>query len=381
MLLWPFAQEPPGAPASGAGASTPTDAEVLTDETQSEDVGAEVTRVLMNLLPWGISILLHVGVIMLSIFVVWTTVGRAGDTEEAVIPITSLSERPEFKLNTKLPPVETTRVGRGVTASSGFAGLVKPPPGMVVDVSPGGSGQGQGWGPGKGPGVGWGKAKGGGSGLIGIGGGAGGGGGSGSGTPYGLRTGGGTPGGLFGLKNRDQARRIVYVIDASGSLIDTLPFVLEELRRSINGLTPAQQFDVFFFQNDRVIEVPPPGWKAGTPELRDKVNAWCNPKAGNIAPQGITNPVKAIREALRMNPQVVYLLSDNITGRGQYELSQATLLDEIKRANTANAKFNTIQFLYPDLLTAFGMEPTMKLIAQQTGGVYKFVDASELGLR
>ena len=76
---------------------------------------------------------------------------------------------------------------------------------------------------------------------------------------------------------------------------------------------------------------------------------------------------------MRYKPQLIFLLSDNITGQGQYELNQQRLLDEIKGANTSNTKINTIQFLYPDPLARIGFKPTMQQISEQTGGIYKFI--------
>jgi len=375
MFLWQFANEsakvPPTPPAAAA---------VPVEEPGDDNGNQEVTRILLMVLPWGVSLLLHAGVFMLVFFVGWAAIQKSVE-DEVVIPSSGLTERNEFKLTTNLPTVTEEKVGRGVTADSGFQGVVKPPPAGEVNVGPGGGGVGESWGPGTGSGVGWGKGKGGGSGLIGIGGGSGGGGGSGKGTPYGLRQGGGKMG-MFGLKKGSGVKRIIYVIDASGSLIDSMPFVLDELRRSINDLKDDQSFSVFFFQDEKVIEAPPPGWKKALEDVKRRTNEWCDPRAGNIAPQGVTSPRLAIKAALALNPEVVYVLSDNITGRGQFELSQRTVLEEIEKANkTAKAKINTIQFLYPDQLASYGMEPTLKLISQKTGGVYKYVDAGELGLR
>ncbi len=177
------------------------------------------------------------------------------------------------------------------------------------------------------------------------------------------------------------ARRIAYIVDASGSLIDTLDFVLQELRRSISQLSDQQQFTVIFFQADQVIEAPPTGWKRADGRHKQQVVAWMSPEAGNIRAMGGTSPVPAIRQALRYRPELVFLLSDNITGRGRYEVNQAKLLSELAELNNSNTKFNTIQFLYPDPLADKGMRGTLELIAEQTGGVYRFVSGRELDIR
>lgn len=160
-----------------------------------------------------------------------------------------------------------------------------------------------------------------------------------------------------------------------------MPFVINEIKRSVSELADQQSFTVIFFQGDDVIEVPPKGLKKATSDIKQQVINWVDMSSGNIVPHGSSNPVKAIARALRYKPQLVFLLSDNITGRGQYEMNQKRLLDEIKKANTAHTKINTIQFLYPDLLSAVGLKPTMELISDSTGGIYKFVDGRELGIQ
>jgi hypothetical protein len=203
--------------------------------------------------------------------------------------------------------------------------------------------------------------------------------------PFGSSTGSGTGEGPFRSSfggTGGNARLIVYVIDASGSLVDTLPFVINELKRSLSELSDLQQFDVFFFQDEQVLEAAGPGWKKASREKKDQVIAWIDPKAGNVAPNGKTSPVKAIQKALGLKPapQLMFILSDNITGRGQYEIDQKTLLAEIDKANTGGTKINAIQFLYPDPLTKYsGFKPTLQLISDKTGGIYKFIDARELG--
>ena len=47
-----------------------------------------------------------------------------------------------------------------------------------------------------------------------------------------------------------EPRRVVYLVDASGSMMDTYPFVIYEVRRSINTLKENQLATVIFFQDD-----------------------------------------------------------------------------------------------------------------------------------
>ncbi|MCZ6836005.1 MAG: hypothetical protein O7G85_09550, partial [Planctomycetota bacterium] len=177
------------------------------------------------------------------------------------------------------------------------------------------------------------------------------------------------------------ARRIVYVIDASGSMIRTLPIVIQELGRSLDNLTREQSFSVIFFQRDEALVVPPEGQLINAlHEEKIRVLEWIDE---NIIPVGTSNPLKALEKALGFEPDAVFLLSENITGGGQWEIDQRDLLALLERLNPIDANLgrrptviNCIQFLDPDPLD------TLKKIAQIHGGPkgYKFLDRQELGL-
>jgi hypothetical protein len=176
------------------------------------------------------------------------------------------------------------------------------------------------------------------------------------------------------------ARKIAYVIDASGSMLDTLPFVVLELKRTINQLGKNHSFTVIFYQGERIFEAGRPGLKVATSSNKQAVFSWMDEHVG--ASQGLSNPIKAIRTALNYKPEVMFLLSDNITGRGIYTVGQNELLAALKQANVGGTKVNTIQFLYPDPMTKVaGMKGSMELISQETGGVYRFLSSRELGIR
>lgn len=177
------------------------------------------------------------------------------------------------------------------------------------------------------------------------------------------------------------AQRIVYIIDASGGMIPYLQIVLQELARSLNGLTEQQSFAVVFFQRNEYLMVPPQrSWIPATISERQRVLSWIE---SNVIPAGRSNPLAAFDVALRMNPDVIFLLSDNITGSGIYEVDQQTMLDQLDKLNpvdrltgTRRTQINCIQFLDPDPLD------TLQKIAQTHGGPrsYKFLSRGELGL-
>lgn len=197
-------------------------------------------------------------------------------------------------------------------------------------------------------------------------------------------------GNVFVQPSGEKPMRVAYVIDASGSLIDTFPFVLDELCRSIRSLERKQQVAIIFYGDDKVTEVPPAGLTRATTQAKARMIDWINGPTSNVVPRGSGNPVAAIQRALQYKPELVYLLSDNITGRGPYAINQAALLKEIKRSNIHGAKINTIQFIYEDRMAMavdssgqmLGAQArTLYKISEQTKGVHRFVRAADLGIR
>ena len=177
------------------------------------------------------------------------------------------------------------------------------------------------------------------------------------------------------------ARRIVYVIDASGSMMRALPVVLQELQRSLERLSPAQSFGLVFFQRNEALVAPPQGRLS--PANRDVIRDRMEWISENVIPEGRSNPLAALQAALDMKPDVIFLLSENITGAGEFEIDQSDLLAFLNDANPRERssgrrrlQINCIQFLDPDPLD------TLKRIADEHGGDrgYKFLDRQELGL-
>jgi len=332
--------DPPAAPTAGGEPA---------DERAS--AGEEVNAVLMGLLPWAISILLHLGLVVLALFALWSTYQIEKD-EEVIVPSVVLNETPGA-------PVQQRTTEKRVQERQTRKRVVKKQSQSESQQSLDSKADTE-------------------TALIGATGMSGG-----SASPFQTSVASGAEFKVQFMGNRGgNARRIAFLIDASGSLIDTLPFVIEELKNSINKLNEKQRFTVIFFQGNQVIEVPPPGFKRATGETKQQVISWIDLSNHNIIPQGKSNPVPALERALRYRPQLIFLLSDNITGSGAYAVDQRRLLNEIEQANKANTKICTIQFLYPDPLSQLGLPGTMELIAEENGGEdgYTFVSDEELGL-
>ena len=317
--------------------------ETETDEQQEDSQRRD--GALAALFPWAVSTLSHVALVLLAVWLVWWTI-TTQTNDEIMVPNMVTLNAPErlqsggktnpFKRKKPVRPIITT-TKTTTESDQKFKKILK-------IVNP----------------------------LIGVSGGS-------TAPAWSGSTGQGNFTGMF-KGPPSGAKRVAFVIDASGSLIDTLPFVITELKKSINNLRDFQKFTVIFFQGDRVIEIPPHGLKPAKPNTKFNAIKWIDPTQGNVVPHGKTNPLDGVKKALSYKPDLLFILSDNITGSGINELDQETVVAEVKKANIGNTQINTIQFLYPDLLTNIGKQPTLKIISNDSGGTYKFVDRRSLGL-
>ncbi len=325
------------------GSNHPTDAggtPERKEETTVRDTAAD-------LMPWLATILLHAGMVLIAVLFVWATLDRT-EVEENVVPVITSDMRPSQSLAmreiSKAEQQQKIR-DRSVTVhykSPDNRRSLDQPIDMAIIRN------------------------------IGL--------GNPASSPFGEGERGLGSDGIFDpRRDGPGARSFVFVIDASGSMIDTLPFVVAELKRTLRSLSDQHTFAVIFYQGDQIIESLGGGLKPATHETVQRTFDWLDGDA--LSPSGLSDPIGAVERGLRLKPQVLYLLSDNITGSGRYEINQDFLLKRIARANIGKTKINTIQFLYPDPLTRIpGMKPTLERISEESDGRYRFLSAKDLGL-
>ncbi|MBT4531235.1 MAG: hypothetical protein HOC27_08515 [Phycisphaerae bacterium] len=179
----------------------------------------------------------------------------------------------------------------------------------------------------------------------------------------------------------EAAKYIVYVVDASGSMLLHLSVVLEELERSLRTLHPKQEFGIIFFQqNDAIIVPPRKQLISATADNIDSAMKWIS-TSGKVIPAGGSNPIRAMKSAMRFKPDVIYLLSENITGAGRYEVPVDELMESLDSINPVDARnglrrvqINCIQYLSEDPMQ------TMRKIADIHGGKdgYTFISRGKV---
>lgn len=323
----------------------------------------EVDDTLRKLMPWAVSFLLHAGIVAVAMVLVWTTFQAEieekppastafVDTPTAPSPLQAAVNEPTEDPNpTSLTTTPDTSPFNAAPApiqpvNMNMAGFNQP----TINRTPGfdrGAGQ---------PGI---------------------------------------PGGPEIIFPPIAATKIVFVIDASGSLIDTFPFVVNEIRQTLHAMGRARaesdrpyEFAVLFFRNGSVVELGgqgtglPRGLKPATPVNIAKALDWLRPGGSSVGPGGKTDPLPAIKLALSYNPQAVVLLSDNITGQGIHALDPEGLIDAVLDARgNRRITIDTVQFLYPDVAESYGRTGTLERLSKETGGQYRFVPADALNLR
>ncbi|MDP7009365.1 MAG: hypothetical protein QGI78_07330 [Phycisphaerales bacterium] len=175
------------------------------------------------------------------------------------------------------------------------------------------------------------------------------------------------------------ARNIVYVVDASGTSMLFFSDVLRSLDRSLRNLDPKQSFAILFFQKNVVIPVPPANkLNAATPHNIEKAFRWIE-TSNKVIPTGRSNPIRALTKAMSLNPDLIFLVSEDIRGTGEYEVHPDRLLSSLESLNPIDSRngrrrvrINCIELLTQD------PTHTMQKIAENHGGIdgYTFVDRS-----
>lgn len=166
------------------------------------------------------------------------------------------------------------------------------------------------------------------------------------------------------------APKVVYLVDASGSLVDSFPFVLSEMNLAIDELTGDKAFTVIFFGSDGVIEVPPVGLKWADTRNKRMVREWVAPDQGNVNAWGRGDLIQALKHALQYSPDELVILTDNLTGRQTSQEAIDELLTRIDALVTGTVeRVHVMQFFDRD------PQKVLKTIAERFHGTYSLIIA------
>lgn len=164
------------------------------------------------------------------------------------------------------------------------------------------------------------------------------------------------------------ARKIVYVCDASGSMIQKLQPLKVELTKAVMGLRPIQGFNLIFFRAESIPQSFSRDLAAAKPEVKAKAFRFLD----DVTASGETNPLPGIKQAFQQKPEIIFLLTD-----GDFPDNDA-VLDEIRQLNKEHkVRINTIAFV-GQADTDVKFKELLQTIAKENGGSYKFVTPDDL---
>jgi len=297
----------------------------------------EMRRTLAKALPWVVSLSLHVVVALVMTFAAMIVI-RNRAPEGQTIPDAFLSDlpggvmrsvqQPEFFHTPKAAPAERRQASRKSNAID--AGRTED---RIELIAAGGGG--------------------------------------GSLSPFSLESGGQSSVKTSFYGSGGNAHNIVYVVDRSGSMIDSFGFVRLEILRSVSRLKTPQRFHVILFASGEPLENPPE--RLVPADFRQKERA--AEFLSNIRPEGKTDPTPALKRAFavlgsssKLPGRLIYLLTD-----GLFQ-DNAKVINAIRKANpSGKVLINT--YLY-------GHRPPkaveiMEQIARENGGSYRYIPADE----
>jgi len=169
------------------------------------------------------------------------------------------------------------------------------------------------------------------------------------------------------------AKKIVYVCDASGSMVGLKFEALKrELEKSVKDLVPIQAFNVIFFNEERAIML-----------TKDLLPANSNNKTQLLSfltaaePRRGSDPIPSLRYAMLQKPDLVYLLTDGDFLRDGQPINEQVVRELRFLNRDRHVKINTIAFPsggdgQDDYLR------TLKQIAEDSGGLFRAVSTSDL---
>jgi len=173
----------------------------------------------------------------------------------------------------------------------------------------------------------------------------------------------------------DKGKRIVYVLDRSGSMIhnDALLVAKQQLIFSLNRLSPKHQFQIIFYDENAYVLKMGAGDKNRLSYATSRNIEKVKVKISAIQPKGGTRHMAALRPALELRPDVIFFLTDADSSLDAGELNEIRLL------NKGKSRIHCIEFGKGPDLTGDGN--FLKRLADMTGGKHTYRDVQKFQKR
>jgi von Willebrand factor type A domain len=157
---------------------------------------------------------------------------------------------------------------------------------------------------------------------------------------------------------------ILYLCDASGSMIEKMGTLSRELSQAIFTLRPWQRFNLIFFQDGQPMVFA----NALAPASAQNKQAAAT-FLSSITPRGRTDPIPGIRAAFGQRPTVIFLLTD-----GDFPDNDNVLAEIRRLERSRHIVIHTVAFVGSSNRDVKFLS-LLKTIASETGGVFEKVDA------
>ena len=182
---------------------------------------------------------------------------------------------------------------------------------------------------------------------------------------------------FFGAKATGNT--FIYIVDASPSMRRDRAFdaAKEQIMQSLRSMKPKQRFNILFFGGAvQKLEITPGETLAGpvsaTPENIEKAMQWLQ----NISIQTDGRvPVDAVREAMEMDPDGIFLLFDGDTKLDNWvhSVTELNRSDGFLSDGAPAVPIHVIHFFREEF------QRTMHLLAMENRGTYRFIPRPSVG--
>jgi hypothetical protein len=187
---------------------------------------------------------------------------------------------------------------------------------------------------------------------------------------------------IFGIV--DEGMDFVYVFDRSESMNSRIDHKIEdrvvysitplsaakaELIKSLSDLKVQNRFHILFYNHDAWLFDSgrnSKGLITATDENKTRALAFIDSVYGD----GQTRHVPPLEAAIRMRPDVIFLLTD---GEEKDDPTPAEL-GRLRKLNKGRSRINVIQFVYSSHTSS-----ALETLAAENGGRHKYIDISQLG--
>lgn len=164
------------------------------------------------------------------------------------------------------------------------------------------------------------------------------------------------------------ASRVVFLCDATGTMTGLKFDLLKQQLIKALPKKPTTSFNIVFFGQDKTQAIDKSQLLPATPQNRKKAVEFL----AKASTGGSTNPLPGLEQAFALKPEVIWLLSD-----GEFDnlVSYEEVMRTIEKLNKNNeVRVYTILFGDRDERA----EKTLKKIAADNGGTFRFVTTEEL---